>query len=519
MSSVLQRARDFTTSAGFPASTAASSFNPADVGSGLFGDVSGRTLLATGLAAVGSLLVLEQMVYRMKKKQLPGAKWTIPIIGKFADSLNPTLEGYKKQWDSGALSAVSVFNIFIVIASSNEYARKIFNSPMYAEPCLVASAKQVLLKENWVFLTGKVHSDYRRVLNQLFTRKALSMYLTHQDAISRKYFAGWLKDASTEHQESMLTMRNLNMEASLRVFCGRHIPTEAAYEISDKYWLITKALELVNFPLAIPGTKVWNAIQARKAAMTYLTDAARKSKIAMAAGHEPECLIDEWVKEMMSGDEKKKEYSDHEMAMVVLSFLFASQDAMSSAIIYLFQHLADYPEILAKVREEQYRVRNGDVTKPLTLDMLDEMPYIRAVVKESLRLKPPVTMVPYKTLKPFPISEDYTVPAGSMIIPSLYPSLHDPEIYPDPSNFLPERWLDPESGANQNPRNYLVFGAGPHRCIGVEYTLMHLATVMGTAAVLMDWDHKITPESNEVQMIATIFPKDGCYLKFSPRAN
>lgn len=402
-------------------------------------------MFVTILAVIGALLVLEQTVYRVKKKHLPGAKWTIPIIGKFADSLSPTLEGYKRQWDSGALSAVSVFNMcvasyqveldwansfvcsFIVIASSNEYTRKIMNSPTFAEPCLVASAKQVLLKENWlvfdattfsatdfkscrVFLTGKVHADYRRVLNQLFTRKALryvslshipipmsdsfdSIYLAHQDKISRKYFNEWLENTSTEHQSSMVTMRNLNMEASLRVFCGEHIPVEAAKEISDKYWLITQALELVNFPLALPGTKVWNAIQARKVAMNWLTDACRKSKIAMAAGAEPDCLVDEWVREMMSGDEKKKEYSDHEMAMVVLSFLFASQDAMSSAIIYLFQHLADHPDILAKIREEQYRVRNGDVTKPMTLEMLDEMPYIKAVVKESLRLKPPVTMV------------------------------------------------------------------------------------------------------------------------------
>lgn len=68
-------------------------------------------MLATGLAIVGGLLILEQAVYRFKKRHLPGASWTIPIIGKFADSLNPTLEGYKKQWDSGALSAVSVFNM------------------------------------------------------------------------------------------------------------------------------------------------------------------------------------------------------------------------------------------------------------------------------------------------------------------------------------------------------------------------------------------------------------------------
>jgi C-22 sterol desaturase len=68
--------------------------------------------LYTTSAIVLSLLAIEQAVYRYKKRHLPGAAWTIPIIGKFADSLNPTLENYKKQWDSGALSAVSVFNMY-----------------------------------------------------------------------------------------------------------------------------------------------------------------------------------------------------------------------------------------------------------------------------------------------------------------------------------------------------------------------------------------------------------------------
>lgn len=64
-------------------------------------------------ASVGSLtcLSLPQVVYRSKKAHLPGARWTIPVIGKFADSMNPRLENYKKQWASGALSAVSVFNM------------------------------------------------------------------------------------------------------------------------------------------------------------------------------------------------------------------------------------------------------------------------------------------------------------------------------------------------------------------------------------------------------------------------
>lgn len=65
----------------------------------------------TTAAIILSLLVLEQSVYRFKKRHLPGDRWTIPVIGKFADSMKPTMEGYMKQWNSGALSALSVFNM------------------------------------------------------------------------------------------------------------------------------------------------------------------------------------------------------------------------------------------------------------------------------------------------------------------------------------------------------------------------------------------------------------------------
>jgi len=71
----------------------------------------------TTLAILITLLVLEQSVYRYKKKNLPGDRWTIPVIGKFADSMKPTMEGYMKQWDSGALSALSVFNMFAYLLS------------------------------------------------------------------------------------------------------------------------------------------------------------------------------------------------------------------------------------------------------------------------------------------------------------------------------------------------------------------------------------------------------------------
>ncbi|EMD41431.1 hypothetical protein CERSUDRAFT_110011 [Gelatoporia subvermispora B] len=510
---------DHSASVKIPSSTS-SPLSTIPIPSFLGASSKGATWLYTTLAIVFALLALEQSVYRYKKRHLPGAAWTIPVIGKFADSLKPTLENYIKQWESGALSAVSVFNIFIVLASTNDYARKIFNSPTYAEPCLTHSGKQILRPDNWVFLNGKVHVEYRRVLNTLFTRKALGTYLRIMDSITRTHFARWLDEAAKDPSARpiMMVARDLNMDTSLRVFCGSHISEAAAKEICDKYWRITVALELVNFPLALPGTKVYRAIQARKAALAHLEHAAASSKLAMASGAEPECMLDHWVRTLQDPAHKgRRDFSDTEMAMVLFSFLFASQDAMSSGLIYGFQHLADHPEILAKVREEQERVRGGDYEKPVTLEMMDDMPYLRALVKESLRVKPPVTMVPYRATKAFPISDDYTVPAGSMVIPSLYPSLHDPEVFPEPASLIPDRWLDPESSANQNPRNYLVFGAGPHKCIGNEYAVMNIALVLADAAVLMDWEHHRTPTSDKVQIIATLFPQDGCLLKLSPR--
>ena len=104
-------------------------------------------------------------------------------------------------------------------------------------------------------------------------------------------------------------------------------------EISDKYWNITVALELVNFPFAIPGTKVYRAKQASRAAMKWLELAVSRSRTAVANGAEAECMLDEWFKILSDPSYKgRKEFTDREMAMVIFSFLFASQDAMSSGL-------------------------------------------------------------------------------------------------------------------------------------------------------------------------------------------
>jgi len=104
---------------------------------------------------------------------------------------------------------------------------------------------------------------------------------------------------------------------------------------------------------------------------------------------------------------------------------------------------------------------------------------------------------------------------GAMIIPTTYPSLHDPEAYPNPDFFDPERWITGD--AEKQTKNWLVFGTGPHYCLGQTYAVHNLMALIGKASLMLDWKHDITPLSEQIKVFATIFPQDDCLLTFTRR--
>ncbi|CAO3669228.1 unnamed protein product [Umbelopsis ramanniana] len=481
------------------------------------GPNSGVSTTAVVVTTLVGLFAYEQYVYLKKKQNLPGPKYKIPIIGALMDSMNPTFDGYLSKWKSGELSCVGVFDRFVVIASTCELSRKILNSPVYVVPTVVDSMRTILCPDNWVFMEGKEHVEYRKGLNVLFTRKALGIYVPIQDRVYTKHFKEWLAlDGKSEQYQ--WRFRELNMESSLRVFLGDFLSDEVCSTISQKYFDITAALELVNFPWPFPGTKVWKAMRARQYIVHHFIAGVQDSRKRLSAGGGITSLMDAWIKSMNEEQVKGgKMFGDREIALTILTFLFASQDATSSALTWAFQLLADHPDVLARVREEQIAVRGDDVNGDLTIDVLESMTYTRQVVKEILRLRPPVLMIPYQTKKDWPINDNYTVPKGAMVIPTTYPALHDPVAYPEPDSFNPDRW-GPEGHAEKYPKNFMVFGNGPHHCLGKEYAFLHLIGIIAQASMQLDWVHHRTKDSDKISIFATIYPVDGCIMSFTPRA-
>ena len=409
-------------------------------------------------------------------------------------------------------------------------ARKVFNSPAFVKPCVVDVAYKLLRPSNWVFLDGKAHVDYRKGLNGLFTRQALEIYLPGQEEVYDKYFANFL-EISRQHDNKavpfMPVFRELMCAVSCRTFVGHYMTEAAVKKIADDYYKITAALELVNFPFIVPFTRAWYGKKAADMVLDEFAKCAAKSKARMATGGSITCIMDGWIRSMQNSEAYRqkiakgvpvdqaekpsmllREFSDFEISMTVFTFLFASQDATSSACTWLFQLMADRPDLLDKVREENLAARNGDRNVRFSMDILESMTYTRAVVKETLRYRPPVIMVPYIAKKSFPVTDTYTAPKGSMVIPTTWPALHDPEAYPDPDSFNPDRWITGD--AETKTKNWLVFGTGPHYCLGQTYAQMNLIGMIGKASMFLDWEHHATPISEDIKVFATIFPMVSC---------
>jgi len=114
-----------------------------------------------------------------------------------------------------------------------------------------------------------------------------------------------------------------------------------------------------------------------------------------------------------------------------------------------------------------------------TVDALSSLPYPEAVLKESMRLYPPVYSLFRQPKLDVRIGE-YRIPEGAVVMLPQWVVHRDPRWWDDPEQFRPERFLD---GGTDRPRDaYFPFGAGPRQCIGKHLSLMEGRLILGTVA-------------------------------------
>ena len=179
---------------------------------------------------------------------------------------------------------------------------------------------------------------------------------------------------------------------------------------------------------------------------------------------------------LLAEDDNGQKLSDADILDEVETFMFEGHDTTASAISWCLYNLARYPTIQAKARREVDDVMTGRDSDVITWTDLNALPYLTMCIKESMRLCPPVPYFSRETTKDCVI-DGSTVPAGSFIDIVVWCLHHNPTVWPDPLVYDPLRFT-PENINAMDSHAYIPFSAGPRNCIGQNFALHELKTVI-----------------------------------------
>lgn len=196
------------------------------------------------------------------------------------------------------------------------------------------------------------------------------------------------------------------------------------------------------------------------------------------------------------------------------TFTFEGHDTISTALSFCAMNIANHPELQNQIVEEINSVLEGEDRHP-TYEDLQKMDLLERCIKESLRLYPSVHLISRKVDEDTKLNSGCVVAKGAMVVISIQFVHRNPEIYPDPEKFDPDRFL-PENCLRRHPFAYLPFSAGPRNCIGQRFAMMELKAVLSGIIRRFQLVAVSTPDDLEIKL-ETILRTNGIKMKFIPR--
>jgi cytochrome P450 len=188
--------------------------------------------------------------------------------------------------------------------------------------------------------------------------------------------------------------------------------------------------------------------------------------------------------------------SDRELRDELMTLLVAGHETTATGLSWAIELLARHPEALARLEDD---VAAGDEE------------YLDAVIKETLRLRPVIALVLRKLIEPMEIG-GRLLPAGASVAPSIYLAHRNPDVYPEPARFRPERFLEQPAGTY----TWIPFGGGVRRCLGAAFAEFEMAVVLRELISRRRLRPFGEPE-HSVRSTITNVPNRGAEVMVSPR--
>ena len=423
----------------------------------------------------------------------------------------------------------------------------LLNNPDYIEKVLIYDHRNFkkgkrlqvaknLLGEGLVTSEGDFHNHQRRLIQPIFHPRQIMSYANIMTDYAIRFRDRWKNEDIVDVSQEM-------MELTLGVICKSVLN----YDVESEAKQVGKALTttrnysrrlqspighvLDKIPI-LPAPK--GAREAIKELDSMVYGLISDRRINQQEGSDNKRLDDLLSRLLEAQDSNladpasldsaqsssNSKMSDKQVRDEVMTMFIAGHETTSNALTWTFYLLSQYPDVEKKLHYEIDSVlgtidENGhDGSKIPTTEDIPKLQYTENVLRESMRLYPPVWTMGRYVENDYHVGE-YTIPAGSSILMSQYVMHHDPRYYEEPEQFNPDRWT--AKFKTDLPRfSYFPFGGGIRACVGEPFAWMEGILIIATIA--QKWTMHLVPGQRiKLDPAITLRPKYGMKMKLIRR--
>ncbi|MEV0321802.1 cytochrome P450 [Streptomyces sp. NPDC050658] len=367
---------------------------------------------------------------------------------------------------------------------------------------------QVLGGDSVVTAAGADHVRKRRQLQPAFRHQEIARYVDLMRDQVTGTIADWKPGQVLDVREAMVKL-SLDMLAAT-VFASS-LDDQAFLRLRRDLSVVMNGVGArVMLPdwvekLPLPANRRFNA--SRAAVRAIIGNAVDELR---ASGHDTGDMLSMLLR--AEDEETGQPMTGHQICSEVLTLAVAGTETTASVLSWILYELARNPEVERRLQAELDEVLGG---RPVTFDDIPKLRYLRNVITEATRLHHTGWLVTRRTLDTIKLGE-YEIPPGTELAYCQHALHRDPEYFPDPLRFDPDRWLDEKQQAALQEGAFLPFGAGKHKCIGDHFAMTEMATAIATMAG--SWRLEPVPGQNVRPVARATVRPSALMMTAGPRA-
>ncbi|XP_051172445.1 uncharacterized protein LOC127288825 [Leptopilina boulardi] len=467
--------------------------------------------------------------------KIPGPK-TIPVLGNLHQFALPTDKLWTAQRelcrDYYPISRMWIGNMCGIGICHPDYIQIVLSSTKHIEKSIIYKFLHPWLGTGLLTSTGEKWQKRRKLLTPAFHFNILQGFVDIFIEESQKL----VSSLKTEGSEVIKDIEPLFTKFTLNAICETAMGTspDSMNEKSDYRSSVQEMAKFVVYRLLRPWFHLdWlfnlstSGIYHRKVLKT-LHDFSTKIIYDRKKHHQQSFETDEnfadkeelgmhkkrmaMLDVLISASRNNFAIDDEGIREEVDTFVFEGHDTTAMSLIFTLALLAEHSNVQKIAREEICEVLNESNGK-IGFGEINRLVYLERCIKESLRLYPSVPVITRVVHEDLQL-KDFIAPAGSNLHLYIYDLHRDPNYWPNPEKFDPDRFLL-ENIRNRHPFSYVPFSGGPRNCIGQKFAMLELKTCL--AHLLYNFELEAIDYAHEVVIMQDLVlrPKNPVRVKFT----